>query len=518
MNTKILIVDDSSTDLIIINDILKEYDTVTAKNGKEALKILEEHSDIDLIILDLNMPVLDGFKLLEVLKSDKRFKNIRIIILTNYDETDKEIKGLKLGAIDYIRKPVHLEALKTRISIHVKLLKAEKILAEKLNESNLTLDTLLDQVPLGIAIFSENRFNLNDDSNILMMNSKFEQIMGRKKEELIKYGWEKIIHPKDLQEDIKKYNEFLQKKINGYSMQQRYIKPDGSITWVDMTISPIKFGKNKDFNHICIIQDITIKKEQEIKLKHINEIDFLTNLYNRRYLENIIKRDLKTKENKAIVLLNLKKINNINLTYGYNLCESIIKELTIKLSKLVTEHCNLYQISFERLAFYIIKYNDSKELVDFCEKIIEIISSDQILNIVGVGIGIIEINKFNYDAENIIKHVSTVAERIDENKIFGYRFFDKDLELEITREKEIKESLMNLLKPNSKDYFYLQYQPIINLKNNKIESLEALVRLNSHKLGYVSPMEFIPIAEETQLIIPLGKKIIYNICIFLKKT
>ncbi len=136
MVTTILIVDDSSTDLLIIKNMLTEFAVITAKNGVEALKILDDNSEIHLVVLDLNMPIMDGFEVLRILKSEKKYHHIRVIILTNFDEIENEIRGLELGAVDYIRKPINIRALKIRINIHRKLLEMQ----HDVEEANAILD------------------------------------------------------------------------------------------------------------------------------------------------------------------------------------------------------------------------------------------------------------------------------------------------------------------------------------------------------------------------------------------
>src|SRR5690606_20295637 len=111
MATKILVVDDSSTDLLIIQNMLSEYSVKIAHNGLEAIQVLDQDPEIYLVILDLNMPVMDGFQVLEIIKSNAKYSHIRVIILTNLDEIENEIKGLTLGAVDYIRKPINLSSL-----------------------------------------------------------------------------------------------------------------------------------------------------------------------------------------------------------------------------------------------------------------------------------------------------------------------------------------------------------------------------------------------------------------------
>lgn len=136
MVTKILVVDDSTTDLLIIKTMLKEFMVLTAQNGQEAMKIIDQTPDLNLAILDLNMPIMNGFDVLKVLNANPKYKHIRVIILTNLDEVESEIKGLELGAVDYIRKPINLRALKVRINIHRKLLAMQ----HEVEQMNLVLD------------------------------------------------------------------------------------------------------------------------------------------------------------------------------------------------------------------------------------------------------------------------------------------------------------------------------------------------------------------------------------------
>lgn len=126
MRAKILVVDDSETDRFIIRNILKDYELIEACNGQEAMDIIQKDKEIDLIILDLNMPQMNGFEVLEVLRNNSSLTKSSIIILTNYDETENEIKGLDMGAVDYIRKPLNIESLKKRIDVHVNIRNIQK--------------------------------------------------------------------------------------------------------------------------------------------------------------------------------------------------------------------------------------------------------------------------------------------------------------------------------------------------------------------------------------------------------
>ena len=122
---KILVVDDSKADVMIICNILKEYDLLVANDGLEAMELIRKDPDINIMILDINMPRMNGFEVLEAIMDHPQYKKISTLILTNYDEIDNERRGLELGALDYIRKPLNLRSLRKRIELHVNLKTAQ---------------------------------------------------------------------------------------------------------------------------------------------------------------------------------------------------------------------------------------------------------------------------------------------------------------------------------------------------------------------------------------------------------
>lgn len=128
---KILIADDSKTDVAIISSILSDYELIFAFDGVEALEQMEQHSNIDIIILDINMPRMNGFEVLEYIKAHPEYKDIAVLVLTNVDEIDNEMRGLDLGAVDYIRKPLNIRSLRKRVELQIKLKNARDALAQQ---------------------------------------------------------------------------------------------------------------------------------------------------------------------------------------------------------------------------------------------------------------------------------------------------------------------------------------------------------------------------------------------------
>lgn len=125
----ILVVDDSSADLALMFGLLRnDYTVRGANNGKSALKVARAGNPPDLILLDIMMPAPSGYEVCQELKSDPSTQDVPIIFLTALTEAAEEFKGLRLGAVDYITKPVHPEIFLSRVGVHLQNRAAKEFL------------------------------------------------------------------------------------------------------------------------------------------------------------------------------------------------------------------------------------------------------------------------------------------------------------------------------------------------------------------------------------------------------
>lgn len=129
----ILVVDDTKANIDVLVSLLENYDVIASLNGKDAIASVK-HEKIDLILLDIMMPGMDGFEVCEILKADDATKNIPIIFLTAKHEKEDIEKGFALGAVDYLTKPFYPSELKARVKTHLELRTYQKELERRVDE------------------------------------------------------------------------------------------------------------------------------------------------------------------------------------------------------------------------------------------------------------------------------------------------------------------------------------------------------------------------------------------------
>lgn len=148
-NSTILVVDDNKENLRVVSNYLDEkgYHLALALSGKDAFEILERNR-VDLILLDVMMPEMDGFEVCKKLKANQAYKNIPVIFLTAKNEIDDIVEGFKAGGVDYITKPFNQIELHVRVNNHLQLKKARDLLIERNKETiesrDLFMKTLYD--------------------------------------------------------------------------------------------------------------------------------------------------------------------------------------------------------------------------------------------------------------------------------------------------------------------------------------------------------------------------------------
>lgn len=265
MNNKIgiLHLEDSFKDSELIRSMIENgeirHNYFLADNKRDYLNILETEN-IDIILSDYSMPGYKGSEALEIARQN--YSHIPFIFVSGTIGEDAAINAMLNGATDYVLKN-KLERLVPAIkrALHEHELEVKHKHAEAdLKESEERFKAIFNDAPLGIALVD------SLTGKIHTVNPMFAKIVGRTIEEMANINWISITHPDDIQFNLNKMAQLVAGEINGFQMEKRYVRPDGSSVWINMTISQIVYDDRSHPRHLCMIEDITERKRAEQEL------------------------------------------------------------------------------------------------------------------------------------------------------------------------------------------------------------------------------------------------------------
>ena len=283
----VLIVDDMPENIQILITFLEHesLEIAIAQSGLDALAIVAQEAP-DLILLDIMMPVMDGFEVCRRLKSNPTTHEIPIIFLTAKTESADIVRGFECGAVDYITKPFNMKELTARVFTHLELKRARdrnEIQKRKLAEANRELQRLsiLQEQTFSSALKeSEERFrntfeqaavgivHIALDGRFLLVNQRFCDIVSYTQEQLLQLNVQDIIHPEDFESGMVYVGQMLRGELQIYTMEKRYIRQDGRLVWVNVTVSLVQEVSGPPKYFLGVFEDISQRKRAEEALRN----------------------------------------------------------------------------------------------------------------------------------------------------------------------------------------------------------------------------------------------------------
>ncbi len=261
-------------------------------------------------------------------------------------------------------------------------------------------------------------------------------------------------------------------------------------------------------------------KDIQEKLRQNAYHDSLTGLPNRLSLTEHIQEVIKARKDGLCALLYVDSDNFkfINDTLGHSYGDKLIIQMGKRLSSILKKHQTIYRLGGDE---FIICYSDPRSLKDveaFADKIIRsfekpfVIAGSTLYVTVSIGISIYP--DHGTSTEDLLRHADLAMYKAKAKGKNRYYIYNRDLQVEFDKRMKIERNLRGALANNE---FFLHYQPQVDLLEGRITGFEALIRWNNPELGFVPPLDFIGIAEETHLIVPIGQWVLRNACMFLKK-
>ena len=379
-----------------------------------------------------------------------------------------------------------------------------KNMNKKLNEQKTFLFQVIDLNPNYIYACDEfGRYTLLNQSYAQLMGMDVQEMIGKSDEEL------------KINQSEKKHNLTLEFDRSG-SQTKLFIREEsltaasGEKIWVQTVKVPINF--NEGSASLAVSTDITERKQYEDEIKFQANHDSLTGLPNRRMfnedLTTLLEKAKIEHSQSAIMFLDLDRFKYINDTLGHDIGDLLLVEVSNRIESLLNHHhasAKIYRLGGDEFTLILPYYNSTEsealatELLDRFKAGFVIAGSEYFIT---PSIGISIFPNDGDDANTLIKHADTAMYYVKEKGKNNYQLFNSEMQSNFYRKMMIEKQLRTALDNGELE---LYYQPIIDLNSNEIIAMESLLRWNNPILGFVSPDEFISIAEETGLIIPIGK-------------
>ncbi len=206
---------------------------------------------------------------------------------------------------------------------------SRKFTEQMLKKSEERFKTMFEEAPLGIGLFEL------ESGRARQINRKFAEIVGRSREEMMQMDWQSITHPDDMEANDAKRGMMFAGTIDGFNLNKRYIKPDGTIVWVNLTIVPLKDEDDDTPLELCMIEDITERKNREEEIVYLNYHDVLTGLYNRTFLDEEKKRlNVERQLPLSVIMGDINGLKLVNDAFGHTEGDKLLVEIAR-----ILEHC-----------------------------------------------------------------------------------------------------------------------------------------------------------------------------------
>ena len=521
---RLLIVDDMPDNRLILDALLSEdYDLLEAANGEEALALLDRHA-VDLILLDIVMPGIDGFEVCRRIKATPRLADVPVLFITSLDSSADEAKGLALGAVDFIYKPFSEAVVLARVRIHLQLNRAQAALVQyAANLEELVADRTRELSVAAYAFEAEHGTIITDaETRIVRVNKAFCKETGFEEAELLgKYtsNFKSGRHDKAFYQAM--WAEIL---ANGYWRGEIYgRRKSGEIYPRSLTISAVKDELGTVNHYVGTYLDLTDRKEAEAKLTNLAFFDQMTGLPNRSLLadrfQQAVASDERSGEFGAMLMIDLDSFKSINDVQGHGIGDQILKEVAMRLGRHTRQGDTLGRLGGDEFVVLLcgIEGESVAAAVDQVERITQkllgLLSMPYTLEAgtfnchASIGIAVYAGNALEFD--DAMRQADLAMYQSKQAGGNCYHFFDPAMEKAALHHARIESDLRHAINTNQ---FELYYQPLVEGESGKVGGAEALIRWHHPERGMVPPFEFIGHAERTGLIVPLGYWVIEAAC------
>ncbi|BBP79890.1 two-component system response regulator [Pseudomonas sp. Ost2] len=500
----LLVVDDYPENLISMRALLERQDwqVVTAASGIEALTLLLEH-EIDLVLLDVQMPGMDGFEVARLMRGSQRTRLTPIIFLTaNEQSQDAVIKGYASGAVDYLFKPFNPDILKPKVQALLEQQRNRRSLQQltrDLEAARAFNASVLENAAEGILV-------VNDDGSIRFANPAISRLLNAPLELLIGMPFLNFLQ----------YPHFPDwpgcPLHEGYRKGEIYRLHDAQLRTtageslpVAMSCAPLPSDQRA---MVVTVLDMSVVHHLHQQLEFQAVTDPLTGLLNRRGFyqtaENTLLRSDHSHKSLVLMYLDLDGFKRVNDSLGHEAGDRVLRWVSEQLKACLKPFDILARMGGDEFTT-LLDLERPEQAAKLAERLIERVSIRQQIDgldmTLGVSIGIATYPDCGANLDGLLRAADIAMYEAKRAGRQQYRYYDHEMNGRARSRLMLEESVRSAIE--SKE-FKMVYQPQVSLADGRLRGFEALLRWHHPSVGDVPPGLFLPLLEEVRLISRLG--------------
>jgi diguanylate cyclase (GGDEF)-like protein/PAS domain S-box-containing protein len=518
---RILIVDDDASGRRLTRATLQRagFEVTEAEDGAKALEAMRELLP-DLVLMDVSMPVMDGFTCCAELRQLPGGQRVPVVMMTGLDDVQSIERAFEVGATDFITKPINWPILAHRVRYMLRASAAINLL--KQNQRRLSNAQRIGEmgdwewdVRQGRVIASEQAWRIfGRDSGLgALEDDEFLTTVHEEDAERVRLACQRAIENGD-----------------DFAIEHRVISRGGALRHVHQQVEVIEQDDSgRAVRLVGAVHDITRRKDAEEQVRRLAYFDTLTGLPNRLlFTEQLIKALAHAErhgQELAIMFIDLDDFKRVNDTLGHGAGDDLLKQIGTRLASSVRSLDSVSRHGFDddcntiaRLGGdeFIVLLNNVSHAVDAASVARRLVSAlAEPVTVMGnelyvsCSVGVATYPVDGSDIETLLMNADTAMYRAKESGRGGFQFYDRSMNAKARERLQTETLLRHAIERNE---FVLHYQPRVELDSGRIVGAEALIRWQHPERGLLAPKEFIPLAEDAHLVIPIAEWVIGAVC------